>query len=226
MKIVNPAKKTDFICCELHHFNSRFESVTAIRMKLIDEFQQQVPNSVSFSIGYFERRQQTKLWLVTNDDLKSMYSKYPEGEGTLWCDGRSDEEEVRERSGRKRDASKQQEKEAYVDEIYKDLKDKHGEKYDTPKLRLRARMISSNLHDDMEKPPDIPAFSGAPPKRPRKESVTDALTGAAVALAKTISGSSSVQWSSDSVQASPSTVVALSPAKAFELRGKNFEQLR
>ena len=56
-------KKTDFICRELHHFNSRFESVTAIRMKLIDEFQQQVPNSVSFSIGYFERRQQSCGWL-------------------------------------------------------------------------------------------------------------------------------------------------------------------
>jgi len=63
VKIVNPAKKTDFICRELHHFNSRFESVTAIRMKLIDEFQQQVPNSVSFSIGYFERRQQSCGWL-------------------------------------------------------------------------------------------------------------------------------------------------------------------
>ena len=48
--------------------------------------------------------------------------------------------------------------------------------------------------------------------------MTDALTGAAVALPKTISGSSSVQRSSDSVQASPSTVVALSPAKAVELR--------
>ena len=53
-----------------------------------------------------------------------MYSKYPEGEMTLWCHGRSDEEEVRERSGRKRDSTKRQEKEAYVDEIYKDLKDK------------------------------------------------------------------------------------------------------
>ena len=119
-------------------------------MKLMDEFQHQVPNSVSFNIGYFERRQQTKLWLVTNDDLKSMYSKYPEGDVTLWCDGRSadDREEVCECSGRKRGShtdSKRQEKEDYVDEIYKDLKDKHGEKYDTPKLHLWSRMIASKL---------------------------------------------------------------------------------
>ena len=129
---MNPAKKTDFIFRELHHFNSRFESVTAIRMKLIDEFQQQVPNSVSFSVGYFERRQQAKLWLVTNDDLKSMYCKYPEGELILWCDGRTDDDEQRERSGRKRETSKQQDVD--VDEVYKDVKEKHGEKYDTRKL--------------------------------------------------------------------------------------------
>lgn len=41
-----------------------------------------------------------------------------------------------------------------------------------------------------------------------------------------LSVNNSVQRSSDSVQASPSTVAALSPAKAVELRGKNFEQLR
>ena len=147
VKIVNPAKKSDFILRELHHCNCRFESVTAIRMKLVDEFQHQVPNSVSFNIGYFEGRQQTKLWLVTNDDLKTMYSKYPEGDVTLWCDGRLDGKEEG-RSGRKRDSrtdSKRLEKEDYVDEVYKDLKDKHGEKYDTPKLRLWSRMIASKL---------------------------------------------------------------------------------
>ena len=61
-----------------------------------------------------------------------------------------------------------------MDEVYKALKDKHGEKYDTPKLRQWSRMIASNLHD-LEKPPDIPAFSGVTPIRPRKESMTDAL---------------------------------------------------
>ena len=190
-----------------------------------------MPNSVSFNIGYFEGRQQTKLWLVTNDDLKSMYSKYPEGDVTLWCDGRLDGQEEG-RSGRKRDSrtdSKRLEKEDYVDEVYKDLKDKHGEKYDTPKLRLWSRMIASNLHDDLEKPPDIPAFSGVTPKRPRKESMTDALTGAAVAFAKTFSSSNIQQAKlTDSVQAqvSPSTSTGISPAKAVELRGKNFQQLR
>ena len=228
MKIVNPAKKTDFIFRELHHFNSRFESVTAIRMKLIDEFQQQVPNSISFSVGYFEKRQQAKLWLVTNDDLKSMYCKYPEGELVLWCDGRTDDDEPHERSGRKRETSKRQEKEGYVEEVYKDLKEKHSDKFDNPKLRLWARMISSNLHDNMEEPPDIPAFSGAPPKRPRKESMTDAITGAAIAFAKTFNdnGKSNAQQSLDSVPVQASPSAGVSPAKAVELRGKNFQQLR
>jgi len=42
-----------------------------------------------------------------------------------------------------------------VDEIYQDLKYKHIKKYDTVKLCLWARMISSNLHDDVENLPCI-----------------------------------------------------------------------
>ena len=60
--------------------------------------------------------------------------------------------------------------------------------------------------------------------------MADALTGAAVAFAKTFSNSNIQQASksSDSVQAqvSPSTATGISPAKAVELRGKTFQQLR
>ena len=38
-----------------------------------------------------------------------------------------------------------QEKEDEVDEVYKTLKEKHGSKYDVPKLRLWARMVCTMI---------------------------------------------------------------------------------
>ena len=126
------------------------------------------------------------MWIVTNDDLKLMYDKYPSGEITLWCEGRSEKDsDVSERGKRKRDevvTSRRQEKEEEVDQIYKELKAKHSNQFDTPKLRLWARMMSSNLHDSLDKPPDVPAFHGSTPKKCRQDSLSDALSAFAKVL--------------------------------------------
>ena len=233
VKIINPLKKSDVVVRQLHRFNSKFDSLTALRVKLIDEFADTVPDTVKFNVGYFDGRQQAKLWLVTREDLESMYSKYRTGEITLWCDGRQSDrdrngEEVR--SKRKRDSeanvSKRQEKEEEVESVYKDLKEKHGSKYDTPRLRLWSRMICSNLHEDMDNPPDIPAFSGSVSKKPRKESVSDVLAGAAVAFAKAFTSEKANQESESVSVSHPPVTSGVSPSKAIELRMKNFEQLR
>ena len=92
-----------------------------------------------------------------------------------------------------------------------------------------SRMICTSLHDDTEKPPNIPAF-GATTKKPRKESVTDAIIGAAATVIKALR-TPVVNCSSDSkVNAEPDSnvtpVTGISPGKAVELRMKNLEQLR
>jgi len=71
--------------------NSKFESVNQLHVCLKDEFQDHVPATTTFDIGYFEGKQQSKIWLVTLDDLHKMYEVYPKGgEVLLWCDGVSD----------------------------------------------------------------------------------------------------------------------------------------
>ena len=88
-----------------------FESVTALRVKLIESFRENVPNTIDFNVGYFEGSQQEKIWLVVPDDLKTMYQKYPHGGAiNLWCDARCDKKEVENVCKRKRDseASKKQ----------------------------------------------------------------------------------------------------------------------
>ena len=69
------------------------------------------------------------MWLCSNDDLKSMYTKYPKGEITLWCEGKG-AEQSNVCGKRKRDepkSSKRQDKEDEVEAVYKELKGKHGE---------------------------------------------------------------------------------------------------
>ncbi len=90
VRIINPAKKSDIVVCQLNKFNSRFESVTTLRTKLREDFKDQVPNTVDFCGGYCEGSQQARVWLVTSDDLNSMYLRYRKGGPiTLWCDGKS-----------------------------------------------------------------------------------------------------------------------------------------
>ena len=167
-KVINPSKKSDVVLRHLNCHTDKFETVTEIKMKLIEEFGDQVPSQLDFSVGYYDGNQQAKTWLVTKDDLDALYTKYPNGENVaLWCDGRSTDSAPK----RKRDLDSQpgssyrQGKEEEAEAIYAELREKHGSKYDAPRLRLWARMISTGLHSDYDTPPEIPAFLGSTPKR-------------------------------------------------------------
>ena len=112
-----------------------------------------------------------------------------------------------------------------MEDVYKKLLDKHGSKWDTPRLHLWARCICSDQHKDYEEPPDLPAFKDPEPKK-RKESLSDALAGAAVAFATAVSGgkdqshSTQPQHDHDTDSCFTGPVPAVSPGKAVELRMK------
>ncbi len=154
-----------------------------------------------------------------------MYKKYPNGGSvSLWCDGRSTVAPKRSRELDVQSGSTyRQGKEEEADKTFTELRDKHGNKYDSPRLRLWARMISTGLHSDFDNPPEIPAFQGSTPKRARRESLSDVISGAAVAFADTLKG----RKEKDTDQ-SPASVLAsgISPGRSVELRMKNYEQLR
>jgi len=221
--MTNPQKKSDGVLRQLH-FNSKFESLLALRVKLIEEFQDQVPNIVVFNVGYFEGQQYSKISLVTTEDLTAMYVRYLKGEVTLWCDGctQATGQELLSDGKCKREevASKCQEKKDEVDTIFKELEQKHGDTYDVPKLRLWARMITSDLHDDYENLPNIPAFQGSVSKKYHQQSnFSDALSGAVVVFANALKiGNASTSVSTDKVPTSSTS--SMSPTKAIELRMK------
>ena len=177
VKIINQAKKSDVSVRYLNNYSAKFESVNALRVKLIEAFQEGVPKTIDFNVGYHEGSQQAKVWLVVPDDLKRMYQKYPHGGSvTLWCDARCQEDDVDNARKRKRDTdtSRKQnidENEQHVDHAYKKLLDKHSSKWYVPRLRLWARCICSQQHSSYNDPPDLPAFKESEPKK-RKESLT------------------------------------------------------
>ena len=113
VKIINPHRKSNMIVRYLHNFNSRLESAVALRMKIVEEFKDVVPDSLNLSVGYFEGQNHSKIWLVTKEDFSTMYGRYPKGEITLWCDGRTEQEDdvsVRKKCKRDEVSSKRQEK--------------------------------------------------------------------------------------------------------------------
>lgn len=82
---------------QLHHFKAQFDSVTALRAKLVEELKDDMPDSLSFKVGYYEKPK-SKMWIVNTEDIKAMYSKFKHGEIVLWCEGRElDGERKRER---------------------------------------------------------------------------------------------------------------------------------
>ena len=113
--------------------------------------------------------------------------------------------------------------------------EKHADVWDTPHLQLWARMICSGCHDGYDTATCIPAFTSTAPKKPRKgESLSEALTGASVAFAKAVSGSTPEKAVAQGVHhespaSTPGTSNAImpgvSPGKAVDLSMKFMSSL-
>ena len=60
LKIIDPDKPSLYITRQVHHFNGKFDSITAMKVHMMEKFGDQLPDTVHFSIGYFEGRQSKK----------------------------------------------------------------------------------------------------------------------------------------------------------------------
>ena len=88
MKIINPKKKSDFVLLTWHEVSSRFEAVSELKLKLIDDFKEFVSSTPNFQVGYMEGRS-TQQWIIARQDLDAMYESAKEDvEIILWCDNK------------------------------------------------------------------------------------------------------------------------------------------
>ena len=214
------AKRKKFSVRHLHNITKKFESVSSLRSALWHELGDVVPDEGDFNVGYFEGRQHTKKWLTTRQDLDAMYS-YFQGRMciNLWCDGReaTDEEMLKRPSKKVACEKRKKDQEEELEDIFLQLKEKHGSKYSGPQLRLWARMIVAKTHDDKDNPPNVPMITGFAQSQ-RSENFSDALSNAASAIAKALS---------PPLPSSSSALPArCSPSKTADIRMRNLEQLR
>jgi hypothetical protein len=78
-------------------------------------------------------------------------------------------------------------------------------------------MVASNIHDDMEQPPKVSMITGGIQRQTRRDTLTEAVTSVATAIAKVFSTTPESNCSSSTVS---------SPRKTADVRMKNLEQLR
>ena len=144
-----------------------------------------------------------------------MYKKIDKTSVSLWCEGKITNDE--EPPPAKKQKTKRDLAEDEVDDIMKVLKEKHADMA-IPKLRLWARLIHSGHHDDYDTPPNIPLITGSPnPTKGKRESISDALTGAAKAIASVLK---------PSTPETPTSSSAVSPMKTAQLRRSCLEDLK
>lgn len=243
---MNPTRKKDTIIRDMRHFHGRFSSIVDMRVRLMEEFQEQLPSTTTFGIGYFAGRQSEKYWIFTEGDLTAMYTTCPNPDIMLWCEGRSDDDSTKSKK-RKTDeacASKREEKERKTEELTEELMELNEDRLDLTEMqyRLWARMIVRGCHSSKDVPPDIPTISDSTPKK-RKNKASDkelrnleeSVVNTAAAVAKAVSGATLIQSPSihQVVHDSPPSSsggsrlpqLGISPGKASDIRGKSLGQL-
>ena len=192
-----------------------------------------MPSSGDFPVGYITKRGNSKRWIEQAADLNSMYKQFESGDTiTFFCDGKSEKsgENKRKRKCATEDTSDSAhgDHEQQIKKIALDLADMHGEKYNDNQFRLWARMMVNKQHNDMDHPPNIPLITGGVKKHARKESLTDAISGAATAFAKALaSHRASPQKPTQPCAAATYAInTGVSPSSKARLSGQYIEQLK
>ena len=163
----------------------------------MEEFEEQMPETTKYALGYFEGRQSTKRWICCEEDLMAMYTAYATCSGKeilLWCDGR-DNEDCGPKSKRRKTSdvvSKREETEQRVLEIAEELEEMHEDdntlNFSEVQYRLWARMIVTGVHNSKESPPQVPMITGSTPRRSQRKS-QETIISTAAAVVKAINNS-------------------------------------
>ena len=240
VRMINAKKKSEYHVRIWHNVGEIFCSPTALKTKLMESFPDDLPTT-NFQVGYFEPPGNTKRWLIDERDLNSMYACIQSNGSSkvnLWCESiRQDqsthvcEEHGLPQAKKKKTSSstKREQIEEETDEIFQKLKKNHPQ-MQGPKLRLWAKLIQSGRYEDYDTPPQIPLITGAPtPAKPKKESIADALAGAATAVVKALQNPSTTTKAPDSpvaVRHDICEVKKVSPMKLASIRRSCLEDLK
>ena len=154
VKIINPDKKR---LCETYvlHNVPVSEITTPLKLKevILAQFGGELVSSdLNFPVGYM--RSGTKVWIRSTSDIQDVWKFVKTNENTtLWChgisairtEGESDSDSPIEKPTRKKrkkcKVSYLKEKNDRVDGLVSDLRQKHGDSYNTVQYRMWAEML-------------------------------------------------------------------------------------
>lgn len=218
VRFINPDHKSKYVTKVWHNVHDKFMSVSDLKQKALENFEDKLHSIEHLECGYFEKS--AKRWIEHNKDLEAMYKAF-EGRNcdiTLWF---SHETQLQHGTKRKNveshdiTPSKRVSREEAVDQITQELRDKHGEQFNSPQLRLWARMKLNGQHTSIEHPPQIPLFTGTMSSKPKRESLSEALTIAATAVVGLLKGETPLA----------SVENSMSPGKRARVSGQYLEHL-
>ena len=201
----------------------------------MEEFDNLVPSTTDFQVGYFSGKQSKKHWLIEDGDLKEMYDMASVKKNVfLWCDSKHvDKSKELKRKKSSNDSctkSKRIELEEDMDDIIERIREIHGDKFSYSQYRIWARLVKSGLYKDITTVPPDPALQGIPqpPKRIRNELLSDVIAGAAVTFVNAmrspeynasvkVQNSVVINSSSPPKEHIPTLGAGISPCRAAEL---------
>ena len=157
----------------------------------MDTFIDKLPDSFDFQVGYVTKKGSSKRWIEQEADLTSMYKQLEGSETvTIFCDGKH-----------KEPTPPTSDHEGEIKQVANDLSERHGSKWNHRQYQIWARMHVNNQWDRLDEPPNIPLISGGI-KISRKETLSETLSGAAVALVNYTS-TITIHWHSLSITMYP-----------------------
>ena len=210
VKVVNQKKKSEFTLRKLPSV-TKFSSIEELKASFHRSLQFVPPEFGFIQPGHGLRG---RLRSILDDaDLSEMYSEYPKKHDfNLWCYNQVDDAETHKACGHKRATTTDGaalapkakstcvRKVSEVEEIIKDLREKHGTNFNVEQFSMWAHVIHIGKHSSREAPPDLPFFR----QGNKKTTVAP-------------SSSASIPTSSSSV--------AVSPGKRVSLRSECINQL-
>ena len=240
LKIINPKKKSQFLVEKFRRLGT-FSSPREVRLSILTECEGLVPDNTEFDFGYFKGgRGSAKVWIKSEEDLKSMYETYVnEKEISLWCLGSEKEDgatSVSNTNKRKlpnaddRQGSKRQAIRDEVEDIFTSLKEKHGSTYNAAQLRLWANMLQIGTHRDYDEPPKVPMFGVNAKTGTKSPCLADALSNVAEGFMRALKSPGPAPSCSSSPTRMPSheplQEMGVSPGKCAALRSQYIQQLK
>ncbi len=229
LRIISPHNKREYMDLTWHNMSERFDSVMALKQRIIESFSESFPRLLNSKLGIWRVEDHRKTGLseakifgrCTTHSMMAAKLNFGDLNRIELVDKNV---KVRKRVTilQQNGIDKLKKREKFVPNVKK----KNSDKYTGPQYTLWAKFIRLGRHDGYDNPPAIPLLTGQQKSKPKraKENFSDALAGAATAITNVLTGKTKA--ASSPVASSREPSLGVSPNTQANLRRKHLEDLR